>query len=59
MGQVIGPFTKDDFYTMKQLKEDLKFLKKNLKEAENSDIAIKRVEKILKKYTQRELQEAA
>lgn len=54
MGQVIGPFSKNDFYTMKQLKLDLAFNRKHCKEEENFDIAERYIRNKLRNYMTRE-----
>lgn len=54
MGTVAGPFSPDDWYTMKMLKEDIAYLKKNGKDKPDYAIAVKQTEELLSEYLQKQ-----
>jgi hypothetical protein len=54
MGTVAGPFSVDDWYTMKMLKEDLAYLKKHSKDKPDYVFAVKQTEDLLAEYLQKQ-----
>ena len=54
MGQVIGPFDTDDWFTMGQLKLDLAYTRKNLRKKVDYDLAEKFIYAKLKSYMTRQ-----